>query len=144
MKAKLVFRTLAAWIMTMLGLSACDSDIFEGEEMYGCPSADYDVTIKVTDEDGNPIKGIKVHRGYEDENAPSLKTDENGIFNSSINAGPSLSYILEDVDGDNNGGTFKSDTLKIQDFKLVQTKKGKGWYEGRFDASAEVTLKKEK
>ena len=52
--------------------------------------------------------------------------------------------IVEDVDGEANGGKFLSDTIDI-DFKnnAVQIKNGdSGWYEGTYEISQDIRLKK--
>ena len=39
---------------------SCDGDIKQHADMYGTPTADYEVKGKVLDADGDPIKGIKI------------------------------------------------------------------------------------
>ena len=53
-----------------------------------------------------------------------------------------LKIIVEDIDGEANGGEFLSDTLDIDYNKAVQTKEGKGWYQGAYEIKQDVKLKK--
>ena len=51
--------------------------------------------------------------------------------------------IVEDIDGEANGGEFLSDTLDIDYDKAVKVKEGEGrWYQGKFEVSQDVKLKK--
>ena len=109
--------------------------------MYGCPYADYDVTIKVTDEAGNPIPGIRAKSIG--GNGMNKTTDSQGEAKDYLKEQYYLYLALEDIDGDANGGRFLPDTLKREDYQMTKTSEGEGWYQGRFDAKAEVKLKKD-
>jgi hypothetical protein len=51
--------------------------------------------------------------------------------------------IVEDIDGEANGGEFISDTLDVDFNKAVQTKEGDGrWYGGVYEITQDVKLKK--
>jgi putative lipoprotein (rSAM/lipoprotein system) len=51
------------------------------------------------------------------------------------------SITYTDVDGEENGGEFESQTVKLTDMDKLQLRKGEGWYNGVFKLSAEVKLK---
>ena len=116
------WKLLAVAVLGLFGVSCGQLDeIFENEErglvMYGSPTVDYTVNGKVTDEEGNPIKGIKViaYCGREDDFTTT--TSNNGEFSDAFNANQRYpSYIFEDIDGDENGGKFLRDTLRQGDF----------------------------
>ena len=55
----------------------------------------------------------------------------------------STKLVVEDIDGEANGGEFLSDTLDVDHKKALKTKEGDGrWYEGVFEVSQDVKLKK--
>lgn len=137
--------------MVVLGLSSCDDkSLWSDDEggmmiMYGSPYADYDVTVKVTDEAGKPINGISLREPWIVDGQPVYKTDHKGEVSAKIRSFSTtrLDLILEDIDGDENGGTFKTDTLRKPDFTITKVKNGDGWFAGEFKAYAEVKMKKE-
>ena len=69
---------------------------------YGVPEADYNPSFaasgRVVDPEGKPIKGIEAKMG-----SKSTYTDADGHFRL---RGDSKTLILEDVDGEENGGEF--------------------------------------
>lgn len=122
---------------------------------YGTPTVRYSINGEVTDEDGNPIKNIKasVKAGpYEEGNIyhpiDSTKTDENGTFTidnlQNFSLGNQI-LILEDLDGEENGGQFLSDTLQLDklDKKKVEEEKS-AWDAGKCELTGKFYLKKEK
>ena len=48
----------------------------------------------------------------------------------------------EDIDGEANGGEFKSDTLRITEMTSKKIEEGKGWYGGKYEAEAKFKLQK--
>jgi len=48
---------------------------------------------------------------------------------------------VEDIDGEDNGGEFQSDTIDIWDLPKKEVKKGSGWYEGKYEVTANIKLK---
>lgn len=112
--------------------------------MYGCPTADYNVDLTVTDESGNPLEGIKVDFGH----CPPADrfTDKDGKLKLELKRVTSPSAKLEDVDGPANGGEFEERIVDYDDFKLDLIKENKdrkdSWYRGVYNAKAEVCLKK--
>lgn len=90
---------------------------------YGVPVDEmYDSLIRVKDDNGNPIKGLKVSLVTEASDSLTDLTNENGeaVFGV-FEAEPIKSIVVEDIDGADNGGEFrkteitfvKSDTIDI-------------------------------
>ena len=144
-------------LLSMLGYG-CSTTSNE-PEMYGTPTADYIFKGRVTDEAGVPIQGIKTSlkqvfkaddRTYV-EGLDSVLTDASGDYQ--LKYGGMMGFtehqsklIVEDIDGEANGGKFLSDTIDI-DFKnnAVLIKNGDcGWYEGTYEISQNIRLKKQK
>lgn len=128
--------------MALLGFTACDPD--RGMVEYGVPVSDFSLKARVVDEDNNPIKGIEVRGGKYSKLEPIGYTDENGEFKletddtnrDEIDA-PAYIYFV-DVDGEENGGEFKSPREPIfVNYKLVERD---GWY-SRTEAEVSVELK---
>ncbi len=107
--------------------------------MYGSPSASYTTSGHVRSEEGVPLQGIKVSVGghpYKDSLGQnqirfegSALTNTQGEYRVDIHAFPltEMLVVAEDVDGEQGGGDFESDTLMVKDFKY----KGEGlWYSG--------------
>ena len=120
---------------------------------YGTPYADYVFKGSVTDEAGTPIQGIKtsLKSVFDNENEhyvlglDSVETDISGNYQLKYvgTQDRGLKIIVEDIDGEANGGEFLSDTLDIDYKKAVQTKKSdEFWYEGAYDISQDIKLKK--
>ena len=149
------YNALLASLFALLGFESCNSSSDEPCE-YGAPHADYLYSGTVTDEQGNPLEGIKARLSeiYEpsDEqeqpyinNIDSAKTDANGKFTMNQTYyfdERELSVILEDEDGPANGGEFESAVVKQQDMKKEQVEQGKSWYKGKFRYSFTRQLKK--
>ncbi|MBR0263590.1 MAG: hypothetical protein IJQ60_06885, partial [Prevotella sp.] len=56
----------------------------------------------------------------------------------------SVKLIVEDVDGEANGGKFRSDTLDIDSSKAVKTAEGSGtWDMGIFELRTDIKMKKD-
>ena len=135
-------------------------------KMYGCPEYDLpgmygsphcDVTVRgvVTDENASPVEGIQVKvveiikkqpgvelNKYEHEYFRT-QTDNAGAFElgGTVTAfeNPDVYVITEDIDGEENGGTFAPETLKVD---LVRVKEGDGlWDFGKYENEAPVEIK---
>ena len=156
MKTKIykLTRWLCTLLLGVLGFTSCEKDkenIGDLPSAYGCPTADYLYVGVVTDQAGNPIKGIKVKlNGYRSDGKggsiemTTYETDSNGSYSTEISKG--LTYQMQsitytDIDGADNGGEFESQTVKLTDMDKLQLRKGEGWYNGVFKLSAEVKLK---
>jgi hypothetical protein len=46
------------------------------------------------------------------------------------------------MDGEANGGEFRSVDMSIKDLDSKQIKEGGGWYEGEYELSTKVQMKK--
>lgn len=136
-------------LLTMLGYgcSSTDENRDVDVEEYGCPYADYVVQGSVTDEAGNPIQGINVKAPYgsdlDSQFNQIVQTDAKGNFTlKEFSSMRGNDMIVEDIDGEANGGEFLSDTIQVETLPMTQTEKGKGWYGGKFDVKADIKLKK--
>lgn len=142
-------------MLALLGFASCDR-VGIGLDMYGSPHADFKALGTVTDEAGKPVKGIRVairqHRHfssvgldrkdwYEDD---TLFTDADGRYQlrREIPVVPEdVTVVFEDIDGEENGGLFQEAEVKPV---VSQSKKGDNhWYNGMFEARADVALQKQ-
>ena len=115
-------------LLSMLGFSGCEDNIWSNRCEYGVPSCDFKVDLTVLDESGKGIKGIRVvpseRLTYEKD---TLFTDENG---KAVGA----------YDGVWPMNEVKRDSLTVKAEKL---KGGSGnWYQGEFALKGTKTLKK--
>lgn len=147
MKTKILAR-----ILSLLGFSAmftaCDEISYSKPE-YGVPYADYKVSGKVTDTEGNPIKGIRIAI-HLPEDKPLLKdtvySDSEGKYLLLRDQGeyPFLKGRMmvkaEDIDGMVNGGIFgtKEIFLDIASFDF-EGEKG-SWYDGALTKTVDIVM----
>ena len=140
------WKAFLAAVLSFLGFSSCngeDNPFREVRVMYGTPTATYQVDLTVKDSEGNPLKGIQVTQ-VESYSGDTLYTNADGKVSAELKAFPdNLSLVLEDVDGQQNGGTFQTDTVPFEAFKLNQLKEGDGWDAGTFSATAERELSRQ-
>ena len=157
-KARSFLNLLLGALLGLLGFSSC-IDIGGGRVEYGQPHADFKASGKVTDPSGKGIEGIRVaiqrHRHY--TNTPSVIYDQNDWYEHDtvytdaagryekvtrvFSRPDDVTVVFEDIDGEEHGGQFESQTVLPE---ITQTKKGdKGWYSGEFTVNADVTLKKQ-
>ena len=158
-KAASFLHLLLGALLGLLGFSSCEFlDIGGGMTMYGEPHADFQATGRVTDKSGKGIQGIRVairqHRHY--DNRPGVIYDQNDWYdNDTLFTDASGRYelkttvfekphdvkiVFEDIDGEENGGSFKSQTATPE---IRQTAKAKDWYTGGFAVEADARLEKE-
>lgn len=155
------YNALIASLLAMLGFDSC-SNVTDAPDEYGAPYATYQIRGTVTDEEGNPIPGIKGRLGVVITNpdvsstlyvahGDSAVTDSEGhliIDNISERTHylvPGRTVVeLKDEDGEANGGDFSADTLRFDDMKKTQLEKGDGWYQGKFEYSFTQKLNKKK
>lgn len=126
--------------------------------MYGTPHADYQFSGTVTDESGSAVMGIKVsaknvYRRYdstliETYGVDSTLTDSKGKYaveGEAFLGEHILKLIVEDLDGEANGGNFMNDTIDI-DFdnakKVKEPDKDDYWSDGTFAITQDIKLKK--
>lgn len=164
MKVKFLhwYNALAATLLTLLGFSSCSSEN-GGDDypvLYGSPTSSFHAKGNVTDEDGTPIRGIKAvvveDYGHEESyRLDSAYTDSKGNYVTDersmsgtidwVHKQKRLKVILEDVDGEANGGEFATDTIKSEDITVEQVGKGEGtWDWGTFEVTANGKMKKKK
>ena len=157
---KSIWKQLAAAVLGLLGFASCDKmEDFGGYlVMYGQPHADFKAQGTVKDQDGKPIKGIRVaieRHNYHPNTAgviydknhwyehDTLYTDDKGVYqlNLSVFEGPDdVKVVFEDIDGKENGGEFSSATVTP---KVSHVKKGDNlWYGGSYEVGADAVLKK--
>lgn len=142
-KRKLVSRILAG-TLSVLGFVGCDGS-GGNEDMYGCPTVDFQVKGTVVSEDAGPLEGIRVvvRTAWDnvDYNADTVYTNAKGEFKShelSSVAIDQQKVYFDDVDGENNGGIFKSDSIALEKMDKKQLKKGDGWFNGQFEYTVPV------
>ena len=150
-------RTLLSGVLAMLGFAGCEK-AWNGECEYGMPMVDYRVIGEVTDEAGKPLSGIRVivkdkylyNKDGDDKHTynhegDTVYTDAKGAFQSAkINSGGIYQQrvVFDDVDGEANGGEFSSIDMSIKDLDSKRIKKGDGWYDGEYELSTKVQMKK--
>ena len=149
MKAKVrhFYEMIAGAILSLLGFS---SIVGCGRLEYGSPYATFKVNgdVKAADT-GKPIEGIAV-KFIHDESNPEwfdeLQSDKDGKVSDSFTSGPTGKNIMltfEDVDGEEHGGLFASDTLRAKDLKITFLEdKRSTWHQGDYDITFEAKLKK--
>ena len=146
-------------LLGLLGFESCDSPDEYGPipVEYGTPYADYQFSGTVTYESNSPIKDIKVSAkfvyrkndgGTGSYGGDSTLTDGSGKYTLEgrrFISDPDLKLIVEDMDGEANGGAFKSDTIDI-DFdnakKVKDPAKGEYWSTGSYAINQDIKLKK--
>ena len=142
-----------AMLASLLSLLGYGCSVEDGPVAYGTPPyPDYVFKGLVTDEDGTPVEGVKtsLKRFYRTsdsvyvEGVDSVQTDAEGLYKMQYKGTeyPAMKLIVEDIDGEANGGDFQNDTLDVDFEKAVQTKKGGSRYEGTFEITKDIKLKK--
>ena len=136
------YNAVLSTLLTLLGFGACSDSVVE----YGTPNADFQIKGQVTYEGGIPIPGIRVRAPYsyiDGSEGQNVLTDENGRFE--LDEFHSMLYgklYVEDIDGEDNGGEFQSDTIKVRDLPKKEVEKGDGsWYMGKYEVTANIKLK---
>lgn len=135
MKEKLL---LAA--ASLLGFAtACENK--RTVDMYGTPYIDYKIKGKVTDKEGNPVKGIEVS-GNNDK--PTATGDDGTYELSGQHYSRNLGITFTDTDGPENGGEFAEKEVTVEFTETDRTEKGEGWHEGSFARSGVDTALEKK
>lgn len=145
-KKKRIALRLLYGALGLLGFAACE----EGETPveYGSPYTKFQVKGTVTSEADEPLKGIQVIVRAEWDNDPiaadTLYTDEKGEFQTKeLGTGGigKQKVYFHDIDGEENGGTFKSDSIALKDMDMKQIEKGDGWYKGTYEITPKSPIK---
>ena len=123
-------KRLIYFLLTLLGFGAvsCDRTMVE----YGSPMADYHVSARVVDSEGNSIAGIEVGGYY---GVVFGVSDADGVVDINYRDGSIRKITFTDVDGAENGGEFSKVEFD-RDYlnrKMVKVEDGEGWYEGKFN-----------
>lgn len=145
------YNMLLSAMLTWLGFGSCTDtgpDEYGPAPMYGTlPYANYHISGTVTDESGQPLKGIRVSmlNAYaKDLPATDMThTDADGHFSMKDFSTDYISdrmLVTEDIDGPDNGGNFASDTTMIEKFNIKHIDDSN--YSDRYEVDAEVKLKK--
>ncbi|MDD2594912.1 MAG: radical SAM-associated putative lipoprotein [Bacteroidales bacterium] len=155
MKRHYGIKALFLMLLSAIGMTSCNGliETIGGQLlMYGSPTANYRISGKVKDEAGKGINGIQVVVGWpmtymENINyfrpIDTLYTDSNGNYSfSETMPQTNIRILANDVDGEGNGGKFKSDSINISNIKFTG---GDGsWYKGEaILENQDITLKKE-
>ena len=156
---KKLIALLGPAVLTALGFAGCENGIIPGGLVrceYGTPNCSFKLELTVTDEDGRALKDIRVipaageYHGLDDKGylmslgKDTLITDVSGKASrtySVMEVPNTFKVYFEDLDGENNGGTFAKDSA---DFASVKTGKGDNhWYYGEWTVSGTKKLKKQ-
>ena len=134
-------------LLSMLGYgcSLDEPEMYGTPLEYGVPRINYIVKGVVTDEAGNPIQGIQTKFVGDLNYADPTKTDANGNYQILATTYPSLNgckLIVNDIDGEANGGEFLSDTIDVEKLPKNEVEKGDGWYQGMYESTANIQMKK--
>lgn len=124
------YNAVLSTLLTLLGFGCSTSEDPTYVQEYGVPITEYQIKGQVTDEAGTPVQGIKTSLKEiflsADEKLDfwgidSIQTDASGRYQlNSYGSNKYKKLIVEDVDGEANGGEFLSDTLDIDDEKAVK------------------------
>ena len=145
-----LYTAVCAAVLGALGFTACGWQA----DMYGVPVPDYGVPTAtfrvrgvVTDEENNPMEGIRVavsdREGWDSDTVYTSADGEFETRDMSVGSVESVRAVLTDVDGEENGGTFAPDTVKFEEMKVDTIREGSGrWDEGEYDLSFERKLKR--
>ena len=146
------YNSILTALLSLLGYS-CSSENSLPVEMYGVPSADYQISGTVTNDNGQVVQGIKTSvkqiSTYEGKTQAScidsVMTDANGHYDVSVHVFPmnkEIKLLVEDVDGDSNGA-YQNDTIDIDYNNAQKIKEGDGtWDNGTFVIKQDIKLKK--
>ncbi|MBO4718366.1 MAG: radical SAM-associated putative lipoprotein [Prevotella sp.] len=150
------YNAVLTTLLSMLGYG-CSSeepmDMYGTVVEYGAPNVDYVIRGTVTDETDTPILGIKTVLKEIPDNYPnytysidSAMTDATGKYQieTRIFLGQEgQKLIVEDIDGEANGGEFLSDTIDISKIEAKKIGEGDGkWNSGKYEIKADVKMKK--
>ncbi len=160
MKARIIkwYNLFLGALLGFLGFSSCDPIHLLPRLEYGQPHADYKLVGSVKDQAGKPIQGIRVsfHPNLENTSdevnamhTDTLYSDASGKFSKDAlkYTWPNLTRAVvefEDIDGPDNGGSFKKLRVSVGELEVSETQKGDGnWYGGAQTITADVKMEKE-
>lgn len=148
MKKRTMVHRLLSGALVLLGFTSCSDELGEEPCEYGTPYSKFLVKGTVTSEEDEPLKGIQVIvREAWDNNihiADTVYTDEKGEFRTeelgAAGIGQQQVYF-HDIDGEENGGAFRSDSVQIKEMDANKLEEGKDWYVGKFEFSTKTPVK---
>ena len=137
-------------LLALLGFSVTESCRVE----YGCPHANYAITGEVTSEENVKLSGIRVTVSLDGdwERDPqygyiTTETNAEGRYQTDLDTwiwSNETAVKFEDIDGPENGGTFKTKIVTVDPENLKQVEKGNGkWSMGDWVATVNAVLEKE-
>jgi len=120
------------FLFGLFGFAGCGEEMQPGE--YGMPWAKYILDGSVKNESATPIKGIEIKFLFEDSLISETVTDDDGNWAIEdgfvYNCRDMCSVVATDIDGGDNGGSYKPKTLDIES---EQTVEGEGWGLGTYE-----------
>lgn len=146
------YNAVLSALLSMLGFEACDikNEYGAPPSEYGTPYASYEVKGQVTDEDDNPIPGIRITASNSPSDSLAYQTviaDDAGHYalkERELYISDNDMIEFEDVDGEANGGLFQTQTLHIREMPMEKTADGKSnWDDGTYKVNGSVKLKKQ-
>jgi len=142
---KIIIKFFDKIIFLLLGFLGMFYSCKSAGEMYGVPSADYEIKGTVTDkENAQPIKNIRViHQRYRD----TIYTNAEGKYAFIYMGGllDRLNLKVEDIDGEENGGEFETKEIDVVITETDKVKKGKGeWDSGTYVKTQNIELERKK
>lgn len=152
-------KSIIGFILGLLGFSSCDPLGFLFPKMYGpaaaeygAPHATYRFKAEATDQEGNPLEGIRVavvpQGQVDDWQNDTLYTGKDGkaeldMLKYSWPSQDNMKVVFDDVDGADGGGSFDSVTLDKNSLDIEKTAEGSGnWDQGDFTITAKAQLPK--
>ena len=136
---KLIIKSFDKVIVVLLGIAGVFTNCDKPLE-YGTPYADYEIKGVVTNiENAQPIPGIRViHQNHRD----TIYTDAEGkyAFNYERWLFEYFNLKIEDIDGEDNGGDFRTQEIVVKVTEKDKVKAGEGWYAGKYVKIQDIAL----
>ena len=139
------YKKIITLVIAALGFTtACSKIVME----YGVPAASFELKGKVTDTLDNPIENIRVNIRTNDYPMKEIFTDMEGNYFFGVGdiSFSDITVKVEDIDGEENGGEFATQTIsfpiKSSDYVKEEERKDDNWYSGT--ARKEINFKLEK
>ena len=150
-----------AGLLSLLGFTGCGKDDNGGGEIsveYGVPSANFKVLGRVTNEQGQPLGGMRVvasevttiwskgpEQCYSGLLRDTVYTASDGSFDREYSVFPADSvYILMKIEDTAEPSVYDSDSVKVGFAKGDLKDGGKHWYRGAAEKKVNVKLKAKK
>ena len=136
-------------ILGMLGFSSCA--FLPQREEYGTPYATFKLNAEATDEEGNPVEGIRVvtapngsERKWDNDTLYTDKTGKASLdrLKYSWPDTDKMTVVFDDVDGEEHD-SFSSVSLDKNGLEIQKTAEGGGtWDKGSYTITAKAKLTK--